>query len=119
MKAERAHDSGTSRLSGTSRRYRFRGVRPEARRLGAWDYHKAAKKLGAKLGTPAGATGPVEAEMNTYNSGRVSGLAVGAFGEVSSQIRDLADLVACELSAEYLAFFDIAKKQSKGIFTQR
>jgi hypothetical protein len=83
------------------------------------DYHKAAKKLDAKLGTPAGATGPVEAEMNTYNSGRVSGLAVGAFGEVSSQIRDLADLVACELSAEYLAFFDIAKKESKGIFMQR
>ena len=83
------------------------------------DYHKAAKKLDAKLGTPAGATGPVEAEMNTCNSGRVSGLAVGAFGEVSSQIRDLADLVACELSAEYLSFFDIAKKESKGIFTQR
>ena len=57
--------------------------------------------------------------MNTYNSGRVSGLAVGAFGGVSSQIRDLADLVACELSAEYLPFFDVAKKESKGIFTQR
>ena len=81
------------------------------------DYHKAARKLDAKLGTPAGATGPVEAEINTCNSGRVSGLAVGAFGEVSSQIRDLADLAACELSAEYLAFFDIAKKESKGIFT--
>ena len=83
------------------------------------DYHKAAKKLDAELGTPAGSTRPVEAEMNTYNSGRASDLAVGAFGEVSSQIRDLTDLVACELSAEYLAFFDIAKKESKGIFTQR
>ena len=83
------------------------------------DYHKAARKLDAKLGTPAGATGPVEAEVNTYNSGRVSGLAVGAFAKVSSQIRDLADLVACELRAEYLAFFDIAKKESKGILTQR
>ena len=49
----------------------------------------------------------------------MSGLAVGAFGEVSSQIRDLADLAACELSAENLAFFDIAKKESRGIFTQR
>ena len=29
------------------------------------DYQKAAKKLDAKLGTPASATGPVEAEMNT------------------------------------------------------
>ena len=27
------------------------------------DYHKAAKKLDAKLGTPAGANGPAEAEM--------------------------------------------------------
>ena len=57
--------------------------------------------------------------MDTYNSGRVSGLAVGAFGEVLSQSRDLAGLVTRELSAEYLAFFDIAKKESKGTFTQR
>ena len=32
------------------------------------------------------------------NSGRVSGFVVGAFGEVSMRVRDLADLVACELT---------------------
>ena len=83
------------------------------------DYHKTAKKLDAKLGTPADVTGPVETEMNSYNSGRVSGFVVGAFGEVSMQIRDLADLVACELNAEHLALFDGAMNESKQMFTQR
>ena len=54
------------------------------------DYHKTAKKLDAKLGTHADATGPVETEMNSYNSGRVSGLVVGAFGGVSMQVRVLS-----------------------------
>ena len=75
-KTERAHDSGTPRLSGKSRRSRqdrpTRSRRPD---FGASvqkradkvkeDYHKAAKKLDAKLDTPAGATGPVEAETST------------------------------------------------------
>ena len=74
------------------------------------DNHRAANKL--ELGTPAGATGLAEAELKKYDSERVSGLAVGAFGEVSAQVRDLAGLVTCELSAEYLAFFDIAKIES-------
>ena len=76
------------------------------------DNHRAANKLEAKLGTPAGATGLAEAELKKYDSRRVSGLAVGAFGEVSAQVRDLAGLVTCELSAECLAFFDIAKIES-------
>ena len=83
------------------------------------DYHRTAKKLDAKLGTHADATGPVETEMNSYNSGRVSGFVIGALGGVSMQVRDLADLVACELNAKHLALFDGAMKESKQMFTQR
>ena len=43
------------------------------------DHHKSSKKLDAKLGTHADATGPVETEMKSYNSGRVSGFVVGAW----------------------------------------
>ena len=57
--------------------------------------------------------------MNSYNPGRVSGFVVGAFGEASMQVRDLADLVACELNAEHLALFDDAMNQSKQMFTKR
>ena len=57
------------------------------------DYHNSAKELEAKLGTPANATGPVEAEMGTYNSGRMSGFVVGAFEEVTTQVRDLTGAV--------------------------
>lgn len=47
----------------------------------------------SKPGTPADATGPVEAEMETYNLGRVSCYVVCAFRVISTQVRDLADLV--------------------------
>ena len=83
------------------------------------DNHKTAKKLDAHPGTHADATGPVEEEMNSYNSGRVSSLVVGAFGEVSLQVRDLADLVACELNAEHLVLFDDAMNESKQMSTQQ
>ena len=33
------------------------------------------------------------------------------------QVRDLADLVACELNAEHLALFDDAMNESKQMFT--
>ena len=69
------------------------------------DWHKAAMELGAKLGTPAGATGPV-AEISTCNSGRVPSLAVGAFRDVSTHVCNPA-------------LFEIAKNKSKGISTQR
>ena len=35
------------------------------------------------------------------------------------QVRDLADLVACELNVEHLALFNIAMNESKQIFTQQ
>ena len=73
---------------------------------------KTAKKLDAKLGTNADATGPDETEMNPKSSRRVSGFVVGAFGEVSKRVRDVADLVACELNAEHLALFDGAMNAS-------
>ena len=83
------------------------------------DYHKTAKKLDEKLGTHADTTEPVKAEMDSYNPGRASVFAVGAFGGVSMQVRELADLVACELNAEPLALFDDAMNESKQVFTLR
>ena len=56
--------------------------------------------------------------MDTCKSGRVSGFVVGAFGEVSTQVCDLADLVLCVHNAEHLPPFDIGKNESKGTFTQ-
>ena len=80
---------------------------------------KAAKKPGAILGMPADSTGPVGADMGTYNPGHVPGFVVRAFGEVSTQVRDFADLVACVLSAEHPALFEIAKYESKQISKQQ
>ena len=57
--------------------------------------------------------------MNPYIPGRVSGFVVGGFGEVSMQIRDFADLFACELNAGHLVLFDDTPNESKQMFTQR
>ena len=57
--------------------------------------------------------------MNSYYSGRVSGFVVGAIRKVSMQVRDLADLAACELNAEHLALFDDAMNESKQMFTRQ
>ena len=46
------------------------------------DLHKAAKRPCAKPGTPPDTTGPIEADMDTQNLGRVSAFVVGAFGVV-------------------------------------
>ena len=74
------------------------------------DCHKATKKpdLGLRKQERA-LRGPFEAEVKTYNSGRVSGFVVGAFGAVSMQVRNLADLIACGDGAEYPALFGPAK----------
>ena len=63
---------------------------------------------------PRARTGPVGQETHTYKPGRASGLIAGAFGEVSTQVCDLTGgHVACKLSAEFLALFDIARNWRK------
>ena len=44
---------------------------------------------------------------------------VGAFGEVLVQVRDLADLVACELKAKHLVLFEGVINESRQMFTQQ
>ena len=70
--------------------------------------HKPAKKADAGPGTPADETEPAEAGVVTYNSGRVSGSIVGAFGGVLTQAHDLAGPVVCELSAKHSALIAVA-----------
>ena len=83
------------------------------------DYHNAARKLDQKLGTPPGVLGKVETEMNRYNSGEVVGLVVGAYAELSEHVHALIGLVADELTADYMQFFDLNHKQTKSVFLRQ
>ena len=83
------------------------------------DYHKAAKKLDGQLGSRVGTIGPVESEMNNYNSGKIAGLILGAFGELSMCFHDLSELIASQLSAEHLDFYDIPSAESKALSLRR
>jgi hypothetical protein len=84
------------------------------------DYHTAASKLDERYhGTAPEVTGPIEAKLNTYNSGKVSGIVVGAFAEVSPAVEDLADLIASELAASYMEFYEVSMAEARSIQLQR
>ena len=69
--------------------------------------HAAARSLGAELGSQPCSPGPVESELNTYNSGNVLGLVAGAYAELSSAFRVIIDQIASQLANGHLQFFDI------------
>ena len=84
------------------------------------DYHTAASKLDERYhGTAPEVTGPIEAKLNTYNSGKVSGIVVGAFAEVSPAVEDLADLIASELAASYMEFYEVSMAEARSMQLQR
>ena len=74
---------------------------------------------GAELGSQSGSPGPVETELNTYNSGKVLGLVAGAYAELSSAFHVIIDLIASQLAEEHLQFFDIDHGMCKSIFLQQ
>ena len=76
------------------------------------DYHSRAKSWGGD--TRDG----FEAELNSNGkSGRVLGPVVGAFGEMSGDVKELANAVAEELAVEHCSFYgDMTSKAVKGFF---
>ena len=59
-----------------------------------------------------------EAELNFYGQGgRVIGPVVGAFGEMSEDVKELANAVAEELAVEHCSFYGVKTfKAVKGFF---
>ena len=61
------------------------------------------------------------AEMKTYGSppGQVLAPVVGAFGEMSSDMYGLADVIAAAMTADHLQFLKGSAKEIRGMFRQR
>ena len=79
------------------------------------DYHSRAKSLDARGGDTRDG---FEAELNSYGQGgRVLGPVIGAFGEMSDDVKELANAVAEELAVEHCSFCgDKTSKAVKGFF---
>ena len=79
------------------------------------DYHSRAKSLDARGGDTRDG---FEAELNSYGQGGwVLGPVVGAFGEMSDDVKELANAVAEELAVEHCSFYgDKTSKAVKGFF---
>ena len=83
------------------------------------DYLARARKLDAELGTPPETKGPFELELRTYGQdGRVIIPVVGAFGEMSSDVYAIIDLVASILTHEHLSYYSEPPSAIKGMFQQ-
>jgi hypothetical protein len=84
------------------------------------EYLTRARRLDADLDTPAGTKGPFELELEAYGKGgRVIIPVVGAFGEMSSDVYSIVDLVASVLTHEHLSHFTEDPAAVKGMFQQR
>ena len=79
------------------------------------DYHTKAQSLDARGG---GTHDGFDAELNSYGqAGKVVGPVMGAFGEMSSDVHAIADVVAEELALEHCTFYaDKTQKMVKGFF---
>ena len=79
------------------------------------DYHSRAKSLDARGGDTRDG---FEAELSSYGQGgRVLGPVVGAFGEMSDDVKELANTVAEEFAVEHCSFYgEKAPKAVKGFF---
>ena len=70
------------------------------------DYLARTRKLDAELGTPPETKGPFELELRTYGQdGRVIMPVVWAFGDMSSDVYAIIDLVASILTHEHLSCY--------------
>ena len=82
-------------------------------------YHAAARSLDAELDSQPGSPGPVESELNTFNSGKALGFVAGAYAEPSSAFHVITDLIASQLADEHLQFFDLDHGTCKSISLQQ
>jgi hypothetical protein len=85
------------------------------------DYHHSARQLDRKFNASApGTIGPVELELNRYGvNGRVLGLVIGAFGECSSDVYYLRDLIAQGHATALTSKVNIPYDQALSVYTQK
>jgi len=80
------------------------------------DHHKKAKDLDTRL--EGDQQGGFDTELSTFGrDGLVLGPIVGAFGEMSSHVDHLADIIADVLTAEHLSYYgDRGSKTAKAYY---
>ena len=83
-------------------------------------YHKRARDLDSKLGTPDGTKGPFERELESYGlNGKDVVPVVGAFAEMSTGVHSITDFIALVQAEKYCSFYNESLADVKGMFMQR
>ena len=77
-----------------------------------------AEELDRKPSTPEGAGGPMTKEMKPCGS-RVPVPVIGAFAEMPSDVKALADVTAPAPAAGYIQFFSTSAAEANGMYKQR
>lgn len=82
-------------------------------------YVQHARKLDQSKGTPVATKGPLERRLGDFGiEGKVVGLVMGAFGEFSEAVHELADLIATKRANDYCGTHSISMNNAKNMFIQ-
>ena len=84
------------------------------------EYEKRVQECDKKLGTAPGQEGPVEKVKKSYGvDGKVAGWVMGAYGECSSDVEALADLVATKQAYAFKVHRNMHLPVAKAMFQKR
>ena len=70
-------------------------------------------------GHPPGSDGPMATALKRYNGGRLLVFVVGAFAEMSDDVRRICDIIAHDLARTHVSYYNDDAKRTKGMYRQR
>jgi hypothetical protein len=83
------------------------------------EYEAHAQKLDRSKGTPVGTKGPMETRLADFGrEGKVVGLVMGAYGELSQGVHELIDLIATKRANDYCTNHLMTISRAKNMFKQ-
>ena len=82
------------------------------------DYHNTARRLDTRLhNSPAETSGPFTTILNSFGvNGRVLGPVIGIFGEASTDLREIRDLITHSLARDRCDLFHCTIDQAIGLY---
>ena len=83
------------------------------------DYLKRAARIDELNGRSSGSDGLMVTALKRYNGGRVLVFVMGAFAEMSGDVRRIYGIIAYDLAQTHVSYYNGDAKRTKGMYRQR